>query len=515
MTGKAAPARLVVVGGGFCGAAFAIHLLRDHPDLPVSIDIVEPRPLLGAGLAYGTIDPTNRVNVSATRMSLFAETPDHFEAWLDADGRISADDAAMLPDGRRYPRRALYGAYVADTLRQVAASGVAGSCRHVRDLATGASRRASGGYDVRLSRHAVRKADLLLLATGHPPPRMPSFLAGVPHSKLVADPWAPDALAGLAASDEVLVVGTGLTACDVVASLRARGHRGRITAVSRRGLLPRPRTTRPVSPFGDFETRPSGAAIDLLRAVRVAVRDAAARDRPWEDVIDALRAQAGTVWNALPFAERTRLLRHLRPFWDVHRFQSAPQIDRAVADARADGGLRVLAASVVSVAPVGAELRVGSVGAGLRVASTDARLSVASTDARLGVALRSRQRRDKPVVDTILVDRVIDCTGPGHRTLVETSPFLADLAIDGLVRPDETRLGLLTDGLSRAIDRAGRPVADLFVLGPPARAAHGELMGLPQVSAQPRSVARHVACLLRDAYAARPSSGAEATRNSP
>ena len=487
MTRAAAPARLVVVGGGLCGTVFAIHLLRDHPGLPVAIDIVEPRPALGAGLAYGTVDPTNRVNVSASRLSLFGEYPADFETWLDRDGRIAADEAATLPDGRRYPHRGLYGAYIADTLRRVAASGVAGSCRHVRARAERVRRRPGGGYLVHLSTERAIEADLLLLATGHPPPQTPAFLAAVPGAALVADPWAQDALAGLAADDRILVVGTGLTACDVVASLRARGHRGRITAVSRRGLLPRPRTTRPVSATGDFSAAPSRTAIGLLRAVRLAVREAAAQDRPWEDVIDALRAQGGTVWNALPLAERQRLLRHLRPFWDVHRFQSAPQVAGAIADARADGALRVLAASVVSVAP---------------------------EDGHLRAVLRRRRRRrdDAAAAETVVIDRVIDCTGPGHRTLVETNPCLADLAREGLVRADETRLGLLTDGQSRAIDRADRALSDLFVLGPPARAAHGELMGLPQVSTQPRVVARTVASLLREAYAGPPTSGDEATR---
>ncbi len=425
------------------------------------------------------------MNVSASRLSLFSERPDDFELWLDRDGRIAADPAATLPDGRRYPQRGLYGAYVADTLRQVASAAVAGSCRHVRSRATGARRRPGGGYRVRLSDDAAIEADLLLLATGHPAPQTPAFLGDVPREALVADPWAPDALAAVAADHEILVVGTGLTACDIVASLRARGHRGRITAVSRRGLLPRPRTTKPVAAFGDFDTRPAETAIGLLRAVRAAVGEATASGRPWEDVIDALRTQAGTVWNALSLAERRRLLRHLRPFWDVHRFQSAPQVARAIADAEAEDRLRVRAAAVVSVTP---------------------------SNGRLRAVLRPRERRGEAAETAVVVDRVIDCTGPGHRTLVDTNPFLADLAEAGLLRADDTRLGLSTDRLSRAIDWGGRAAPDLFVLGPPARAAHGELMGLPQVSAQPRDVARAVASLLGDAYAGAARSGGRATR---
>ena len=39
---------VVIVGGGFCGAAVALHLLRDHPGLCADIVIIEPRERLGS-----------------------------------------------------------------------------------------------------------------------------------------------------------------------------------------------------------------------------------------------------------------------------------------------------------------------------------------------------------------------------------------------------------------------------------------------------------------------------------
>ncbi|NVN30154.1 FAD/NAD(P)-binding protein, partial [Endobacter medicaginis] len=112
--------RIVVIGGGFSGAAFAIHLLRDHPALQAELTIIEPRARLGAGVAYGSTDPQHRINVAANRMALFAEDPTQFHRWLEEADEAARDPDAALPDGRLYPQRGRFGAYMAETLDALA-----------------------------------------------------------------------------------------------------------------------------------------------------------------------------------------------------------------------------------------------------------------------------------------------------------------------------------------------------------------------------------------------------------
>jgi uncharacterized NAD(P)/FAD-binding protein YdhS len=171
------------------------------------------------------------------------------------------------------------------------------------------------------------------------------------------------------------------------------------------------------------------------------------------------------VWAALPADERRRLLRHARPFWDVHRYQVAPQVDAVLRAELASGALRVVAGSLR-----GALRRPGGV---LRV---DIHPRGTAAD----------------VVQAIECDVIITCIGPAQRTLAR-NPALRSLADAGLIRLDPYGLGIDVDEQSRALDASGRPVANLLVAGPPARGRFGELMGLPQVSAQPREVAALVA----------------------
>jgi len=475
-TAKGRRLRVVVIGGGLSGTVFAIHLLRDHPALRLELTIVEPRARLGAGLAYSATDPQHRINVAAARMVLFAEDDRHFERWLRARDAAAADPACCLPDGRLYPRRAVFGTYLAETLAEtVDAAAHRVQFRHLNDLAV-AARPDGAGFTIDTAKGEQIEADLLVLATGHPPPVTPPFLQDLPAGRLVLDPWARDALDRVKPEDAVVIVGTGLTGADMIASLGARTHRGPITAVSRHGLLPRPRTLLPVQAYGDFATSPARSALDLLRRVRRAVAICREAGRPWEDVVDALRRDAGVLWPALPPQERRTLLRHLRAFWDVHRFQSAPQIDAVVADMLRRGQLTVLGGRVEAVQMVpGADPETGEEKRGERM-----ELLLRPRGANAG------RRR------VVAADIIINCTGPGHRDVVQSNPVLRSLADTGIIRSDPLGLGLDVDAESQPAGPASR----IFVLGPLARSAHGELMGLPQVSLQPRRVAASVARIL-------------------
>ena len=176
-----------MVGGGFCGAATVIHLLRDHAPA-AGITVVEPAATLGAGLAYGSTDPAHRINVAASRMSLFAEVPGAFDDWLRAERMPEDDPEGVVADGRLYPRRALFGRYVHETLAAVGGARV----RHVRDRAV-AARPDGAGWSVQLAGGETLRADLLVLAVSHSAPDLPPVLAGVRGAAgLVGDPWAPD-----------------------------------------------------------------------------------------------------------------------------------------------------------------------------------------------------------------------------------------------------------------------------------------------------------------------------------
>lgn len=459
------PARIAIVGGGFSGAVTAVQLVRKLPG-PATIHVIEPRPALGCGVAYSATDPDHRINVPASRMTVIAEEPGAFEAWMRETDTLASDPSAIWHDGSAFPQRAVFGRYVSELVAKAASARPDVALSHHPSIVIDIAARA-GGFLLRLADGAALPVDVAVLAVSHPPPALPPALsaaqaAGAP---LIADPWQHRALDVIPADARVVVVGTGLTMADTVSTLARRGHRGPIVAVSRRGLLSRGHAFKNVVARDWFATAsPPRTAREACRTVRAQVSAAAAAGQPWQAVFDDIRAHAPRLWAALSETERSRLVRHVRPFWDVHRFRVAPQAEAAIAALRAAGQLTIRAAS-------------------LRGADWDG--------TQLHVHVHPRGAPASELV-TIDADVAVIVTGPAHAGVISTNPALTALARAGLVRPDSLGLGLDVDERGLAIGRDGTVHGHLFVAGPLARARVGELMGLPQVSEHAALVAEMV-----------------------
>lgn len=471
--------RVAIIGGGFSGAAVAWHLAWTHRPAHLSISVIEPRPVLGGGLAYSTEEPAHRVNVPAIRMSMAPDDPQHFARWLAGSGELGRDADAIWKSGDAYPRRRVFGRYVAEHLAPYLDSGV---IRHVEGRATRVIHDPKGvGWTVHTSAGPVA-ADAVILAATHPLPEIPAALTSLAEAPgFIADPYASGALAAIGPDASVLIVGSGLTSADMVAELDRRGHRGRILALSRRGLRSRGHPDVRGEPFGDFASAPAATALGLLENIRATLAAARAANVNWQSVFDQLRLQGPMLWAALAPRERARLVRRLRVFWDVHRFRIAPQV-AAVLDRRAATG---------TFENIAARL----------VASNH-------EDDSLAVSF---QQRGQTRIETARFDAVINTTGPAHGQARQLNPALRSLAEAGLIRADQYGLGIETGLDSRAVGRDGRAAATLFVAGPLARGTFGELMGLPEVARHAQAVAAEVAKLL-DTPPSPEAVGAEAAR---
>ena len=418
----ASPLPVVIVGGGFSGAMLAARLAERGQ---ASI-LIERGDAFGPGVAYSTTNDAHRLNVRAGRMGAVADRPDDFIDWLAAHHPDQAD-----PDG--FAPRRLYGLYVRDRLTTT------------ETAHPGLIRRLSGAVIAVEGRSAILSTGervegrAVVLATGNPAPRTtPTGEDG----RIIANPWTPDALTPVRPDDDILILGAGLTMVDVLLTLSSQGWRGRATAVSRRGLLPRAHGQHHDAPI---DLPPEALSGPL--SVRLATARRLAEAHGWRRVMEGYRPITLKLWRAASEAERSRFLRHLRPWWDVHRHRIAPEIaaelDRLIAERRLT-------------------VRTGR---------------IRNVEASTKFAVLHLSTRDGP--QTLSAPWLIDCTGPGHDAT--TAPLTAGLIAEGRARLAATRLGLDLDDAGRVLHADGKPDPVLYVLGPPARAAFWETIAVPDI----------------------------------
>ncbi|MEK1887539.1 MAG: FAD/NAD(P)-binding protein [Phyllobacterium sp.] len=449
---------VAIVGGGFSGTAIAYHLAAQTRSSDIEIVVIEPRERLGGGLAYSSKDPSHRINVPAAKMTMISAEPDHFTRWLATDVASVGDVLARTTKGGdEFPQRSVFGRYVHNHVERFLETG-----RIWHERATALRIIPVGKrYSIALTDERNVDADIVVIATTHPLPSIPNALRPLIDSpRFIADPYAENALQEIEQDHAVLVIGTGLTAADVIASLDKNGHHGDIVALSRHGYRSRGHATQAIEPFGSFGH--DETASSLLKTVRQVLKEAQNKSLTWHPVLDALRDQAPAIWTALPSHERRRLVRHLRALWDVHRFRVAPQVEHVLDRRLGEGTLQILAASLHSAYQASRRFKV------------------------------SYRRRFTQSIESIGFDAIIITTGPAHATIAQSNPAVQSLFNQGLLASDPVGLGLHTAKTGQAIGKKGEFIDNLFIAGPLARGTFGELMGVPEVTRYAEFIAERI-----------------------
>lgn len=436
---------VVIVGGGFSGTLMAVNLIRHGGPRATIVERAPER--LGRGIAYGAAHPGQLLNVRAAGMSAFPDDPGHFARWAAARG--DGTPADFVP-------RTLYGAYLRETLGQVRAA--AGDRLAVVTGEAVAIARVGGGPRVRLADGTVLAADAVVLTPGNLPPHPPPGLDpdALPAGVCLDDPWRGDVAAGLTRADGVLLVGTGLTAIDMALTLDAAGFEGPILALSRRGRFPHRHVDGAPPPQG-WSDPPDLPLSHLVGAIR-----RAGAVEGWRAAVDALRPVTQRWWERADTATRARFLRHLRPFWDVHRHRLAPAVADRIDAMVAAGRLRFAAGRIAAATADrdGARIVWHARGTGARHATR--------------------------------VRRIVNCTGPQGDVLRTAEPLLRRLVADGMIRPDPLRLGIDVDAGSRAIDADGHARPDLYCVGPMTRGSFWEMVAVPDIRRQCADLGRRL-----------------------
>jgi uncharacterized NAD(P)/FAD-binding protein YdhS/trehalose-6-phosphate synthase len=453
------PYHVAIIGAGFSGAMVAVHLAKLAPRWRVLV--VDKSGAFGRGVAYATEEAQHLLNVPVGKISAFADQPDHFFHWLEGRRTELAQLGIRDFSSESFLPRKIYGRYLHelfDRARQ-ATSGLDITETEIMDIEPQAD------HLVLLGRNGEAfPAAKVVLALG-------SFTPGDPPTKdrrfhrsprYLNQPWSPALLEEMNHEEDVLLLGSGLTALDLLVSFEAKKPRGKVHVVSRHGLWPQPHKAQ-TAQADWFKDRDLPLTVrGLLRFLRHEVQTAAAEGIDWRAIIDALRPHTQHIWRSLSIEERRRFMRHARSFWESHRHRVAPLV-LEVTHRMAERGQFVFHKARVE--------------------------SIVETANGMEVTLVDRATMSAAKLH---VGYVVNCTGPECYYYKLKEPLVLNLLARGLIHPDPLFLGLMAAPNGALLNYLGQPSANLFTLGGVKKGMLFETTAVPELRVQAKALAEEM-----------------------
>ena len=442
--------RIAILGGGASGALVATQLLT-RLSAGDEVILVHRNPSLCFGIAYGTGDLAHRLNVRGHGMSAFPDRPNHFVDWLVERG---VGDSERLKEA--FVARRIYGEYLQSVLDDALESSNA-SMKIVVDDAVGLEKEETikrvtlGSGDSFTATHAV-------LAIGHLGAKFPPVLRSIEHNpRFVRTPWSNgiDQME-LGDDEDVLMIGTGLTMVDAAISLNPRLRAGTIYARSRHGLTPHTHRQAPKPPVIQVNEPPA----DIRSLAKEVIGQGRMAGPNWRGVVDGCRTRTSAWWKALSWGERSRFMRHLTPFWDVHRHRVDDELYAVLKQMQIEERLNIASGRVVQIQ---------------------------EQDSGFRVTLRRPEGRANGETEVLDVGWILNCTGPETNYRDAKLPLLETAVASGLTSYDPLGLGLNVDDTHQTAAGSG-----VYAIGPLCRGCLWETIAVPEIRAQAELIARSI-----------------------
>jgi uncharacterized NAD(P)/FAD-binding protein YdhS len=452
---------IAIIGGGFSGTMTAVNLAR-LSDCPLRVTLVNSGYPAGRGIAYGTRRPEHLLNVAARNMSALPDHPNHFVEWLRTRTEYATVADAELRE--TFVPRCLYGDYLRSLILHCTRSIDRRTRAEIELLEAEAVDLGpeGDGVQVFLSDGRSFAAHKALLATGNEPPAaIPGCDAVATHPGWCANPWVGWENRLPPPGENIVLLGTGLTAVDAIITLLALDWRGTVFAVSRNGLLPQSHFKGVDDP--DFPPAHVDFAELGLKGLARLIGEHCERLRRLGAnpamVVDKLRPHTQRVWQAFSDTERREFVAQHAARWNVIRHRIAPTIHRQVAAAVEQRRLQVTRAGVVGVHARGS---------------------------RIGIELRGGDG----AISHLEAALAINCTGPHTRFSATGSRLLQNLLRRGLAQPDAMDMGVRVGPDFAVVHGNGHRSRFLFAIGPLLRGTLWESVAVPELRGQALRVAQ-------------------------
>jgi uncharacterized NAD(P)/FAD-binding protein YdhS len=170
----------------------------------------------------------------------------------------------------------------------------------------------------------------------------------------------------------------------------------------------------------------------------------------WRSIINALRVHVPVIWESAGLADKKRFMRHIMPYWNVHRHRVHSKLMIILDELIQRGQLQTLAGRI------------------LKVENNTAYI----------------QLRQSKELKKIKMDWLLNCMGPSTDVSKTSSPLMQSLVLRGSAAFDPLAIGFAATACGKLHTASGQLSSAFFTLGPPAKGIVWECTAVPEIRRQ-------------------------------
>ena len=314
--------KVAIIGFGFCGIMVFGNILKkistqkSHNKIKFIIFEKDGEESLGAG--FSNFNDNYILNVPAKRMSPFEESPNDFLDFLKENYPEIYNKNG--PDG--FVPRNVYGHFLKklrDDFFQLA-NDLKIDCELIQKAVIDIDE----GFKIH-TENAIFDADEVVLSSSFVQSKLNYCLND---EKLISPLWSKNSINfhqknNFKVDDKICIIGTGLSAVDVLVGLNAKNFSGKIYAISRRGNFPKAHflpqniipNQVPINFIDDSDTKTGIRNISLK--FRKFLRDN--KNTDLRHLIDSIRSKTKSLWHNLDEKNKRIFLKKILPYWNIFR----------------------------------------------------------------------------------------------------------------------------------------------------------------------------------------------------
>jgi uncharacterized NAD(P)/FAD-binding protein YdhS len=314
--------KVAIIGFGFCGIMVFGNILKkisaQKSQVKIKFIIFERDGENAVGAGFSNFNDNYILNVPAKKMSPFQDSPDDFVNFLKENYPEIYNKNG--PDG--FISRNIYGQFLKKLRNDF--FNLATDLKIDYELIQKAVIDIDEGFKIH-TENLIFDADEIILSSSFAQSKLNYCLKD---EKLISPLWSKNSTNfhqknNFKIDDKICIIGTGLSAVDVLVGLNAKNFSGKIYAISRRGNFPQPHFSiqdknsnqESINFIEDSDVK-IGLVNILLKFRKYLINN---KNYDLRHLIDSIRGKTKFLWQNLDEKNKRIFLKKLLPYWNIFR----------------------------------------------------------------------------------------------------------------------------------------------------------------------------------------------------